>query len=191
MHLFPEYPVRTARLALRPLRPTDDEALWSYLSLEEVCRFVPFGPYDLGQVRERLANQYSRRDLTEEGQVLVLGLTVAPEDDVVGHVMLRWLSAAHRDGEIGWMLHPAACGHGYAQEAMGAVLQLAFDGLGLHRCIARIDERNAPSIAVAERLGMRREAHLVENLLVRGEWCGEVDYALLDREWRERAAHTG
>ena len=30
---------------------------------------------------------------------------------------------------------------------------------------------------------MRREAHLVENEWVKGEWCSELDYALLAEEW--------
>ena len=35
-----------------------------------------------------------------------------------------------------------------------------------------------------ERLGLRREAHLVENELVKGEWTDELVYALLEHEWR-------
>lgn len=31
---------------------------------------------------------------------------------------------------------------------------------------------------------MRQEAHLVENEYVKGEWQSELDYAILDREWR-------
>ena len=31
---------------------------------------------------------------------------------------------------------------------------------------------------------MRREAHLVENEWVKGEWQSELVYALLAREWR-------
>jgi RimJ/RimL family protein N-acetyltransferase len=36
-----------------------------------------------------------------------------------------------------------------------------------------------------ERLGMRREAHLVENELVKGEWQSELVFAILAREWRQ------
>jgi RimJ/RimL family protein N-acetyltransferase len=34
------------------------------------------------------------------------------------------------------------------------------------------------------RLGMRREAHLVQNCLVKGTWRSELVYAMLDREWK-------
>jgi RimJ/RimL family protein N-acetyltransferase len=38
-----------------------------------------------------------------------------------------------------------------------------------------------------ERLGMRREAHLIENEFVKGEWTDELDYANLEREWATRS----
>ena len=44
--------------------------------------------------------------------------------------------------------------------------------------------RNAASARVLERLGMRREAHFVENEWLKGEWTDELVYAMLDREWR-------
>jgi RimJ/RimL family protein N-acetyltransferase len=31
---------------------------------------------------------------------------------------------------------------------------------------------------------MRREALLIDNEWVKGEWQSELDYAMLDREWR-------
>ena len=65
---------------------------------------------------------------------------------------------------------------------------MGFQTLGLHRIVARCDARNDASARVMERLGMRREAHLVENEMVKGEWTDELVYALLDREWRAREA---
>jgi RimJ/RimL family protein N-acetyltransferase len=36
-----------------------------------------------------------------------------------------------------------------------------------------------------EALGMRREAHFVENEFVKKEWQSEVVYAILESEWRK------
>ena len=71
-------------------------------------------------------------------------------------------------------------------EMLGRVLDALgrpFDGLGLHRVVARVDARNGPSLRLCERLGMRREAVLRENEWFKGEWSDEVDYALLEQEW--------
>ena len=66
----------------------------------------------------------------------------------------------------------------------GRCIGAAFAELGLHRIIGRSDARNGPSLRLMERLGMRREAHLVENEFFKGEWSDEIDYAILAREWR-------
>jgi len=93
-------------------------------------------------------------------------------------------SEVHRSGEIGWILNPAFSGMGYATEAARALLGLAFEELGLHRVVARIDADNGPSIRVAKRLGMRQEAHLVRNEWFKGAWTDEIDFAMLEEEWK-------
>jgi RimJ/RimL family protein N-acetyltransferase len=184
MQLRPSYPVRSARLALRPLGEGDVEALVSYRSRPDVCRYVPFEPLDAPSVRERLAGVWARHELDAEGQALVLGVELAATGELVGDVMLQWVSEEHRSGELGYVLHPDRGGHGYATEAAHALLHLGFDDLGLHRVIARVDAANGASARVALRLGMRQEAHLVENEWFKGRWSDELDFAILDREWR-------
>lgn len=188
MELRPDYPVRTARLGLRPLGDLDTDDLLAYRSLEEVCRFVPFEPTDRVGIAERLATSWSRRAIEAEGEGLILGVELAETGRVIGDVMLFFASAEHRCGEVGWVFHPGHSGHGYATEAAHAVLHLAFDHLGLHRVTARVDARNASSLRLAERLGMRREAHLVENEWFKGAWSDEIVLALLEREWAARHA---
>ena len=75
-------------------------------------------------------------------------------------------------------------GRGYATEAARPLLAVAFDVLRLHRVIGRVEARNVGSARVLEKLGMRREAHFVENEFVKDEWQSELVYAILDREWR-------
>ena len=98
--------------------------------------------------------------------------------------MLIWLSDEHRTAEIGYVINPAYAGHGYATEAARALLAMAFGPLGLRRVVARVDARNPASAGVLRRLGMRQEAVLVENEWFKGAWSTELDFALLDREWR-------
>ncbi len=98
------------------------------------------------------------------------------------------MSSDHQSGEIGFIVSPAYQGHGLAMEA--AEVGLGFDGLRLHRMFGRCDGRNLSSARLMERLGMRREAHLVENEYVKGEWTDELIYAMLDREWQARRPLT-
>lgn len=183
MHLRPSYPVRTRRLLLRPMREADVDALVAYRSLPEVCRWVPFEPMTAEAVRDRVRGAWSRRSLDQPGQGLALGVEIAASGELAGDVDLFWVSGEHRSGEIGYVFNPRHAGHGYATEAAHAVLHLAFDALTLHRVIARVDADNRPSARVAQRLGMRQEAHLIENEWFKWHWSDELQFALLDREW--------
>ena len=59
--------------------------------------------------------------------------------------------------EIGWRLAAAHWGHGYATEAARAVLDHAWDAVGLDEAVSFTTAGNARSRAVMERLGMRRD----------------------------------
>jgi RimJ/RimL family protein N-acetyltransferase len=185
--LRPEFPVRTERLLIRPLTADDVDAMHAYRSIPEVCRYVPFEPMTKDDIAARIGRQYARRELTDEGEAFILGVEVAESGALAGDVMLAWSSREHATAEIGWMQHPEHSGRGYATEAAQAILRLAFDGIGLHRVMARLDERNDASARVCQRLGMRQEARLVENEWLKGEWTNELDFAILDREWRALA----
>jgi RimJ/RimL family protein N-acetyltransferase len=191
VRLSPHYPILTSRLRLRPLVAADTDDLLAYRSLEEVCRFVPFEPMTAHDVAEKLQAGWSRTTIDAEGQALHLGAELIATGQLIGDVMLAFQSAEHRSGEIGWVFHPGHSGHGYATEAAHAVLHLAFEQLGLHRVIARVDARNEASLRLGERLGMRREAHLISNEWFKGNWSDEIDFALLEDEWAGQHQQTG
>jgi RimJ/RimL family protein N-acetyltransferase len=180
------YPIRTSRLALRPLIPDDADDLVAYRSRPDVCRWVPFSPMDRADVLTRIVGVWADHQLTDEGQSLTLGIELADEPSrpiVIGDAVLFWHSREHASGEVGYVLNPDYGGHGYATEAARAMLDVAFGHLHLHRVTARVDARNHESQRLALRLGMRQEAHLVENEWFKGGWSDEIDFAILDREW--------
>lgn len=189
------YPVRTTRLHLRPLREDDVEDVVAYRGRSDVCRWVPFEPMSRSEVLDRIRSSLGQ--LAQEGQALTAGveLPAAEAPDVavdgqpdrrgivIGDVVLIWRSREHATGEIGYVFHPDYSGQGFATEAVRALLDIAFGTYGLHRVTARIDARNLASVRLAERVGMRQEAHLVENEWFKGAWSDEIDYAMLQREW--------
>ncbi|HLK44535.1 MAG TPA: GNAT family N-acetyltransferase [Acidimicrobiales bacterium] len=178
-------PLQTPRLRLRALVPDDAEAMAEYRSLPEVCRYVPFHPMTPDDVRDRITGAWSTGGWSSDGGVAILGVTLA-DDVVVGDVMLRLASLDDGVGELGYVMHPRLAGQGLGTEAAHGVLHLAFDQAGLRRMIARVDTENVASWALLERLGMRREAHLVENEWFKGRLTDEFDYAILRREWDDQ-----
>lgn len=176
--------LETERLVLRPLDEGDLEAAAVYRGDPEVCRFLPFPPQTADDIRARIGHILGSTSL-ERGVPVAI---VRREDgELIGDLVLFHLDAVNGSVEIGWVLRPDAAGHGYATEACRALLDAAFRIYGVRRIVARIAAENTASARLAERLGMRLEARLVENEWFKGQWGDELDYAILAREWQSPA----
>lgn len=106
-------------------------------------------PRSLEQTRE-LLDQYHQEFRVD----LHYRYAIWVHRSLVGEVLLIG-GGAPQERELGYWLHHSHCGLGYMTEAASCVIQAASDCLGVRRLRVRCDERNRPSIAVAQRLGAR------------------------------------
>ncbi len=169
----------------------DFDALLSIQSRADVARWLYWDARRPDEVRRSLEYKMRATRLAGDGDCVNLAVTRKDTGDLIGDCTICLRSREHRQGEIGFVFHPDHHGHGYATEVSRLLLELCFDDLDLHRVIGRLEARNAPSAGVLERIGMRREGHLVENEFVKGEWQSELLYAILQREWRAAAGADG
>ena len=170
----------TPRLRLEPLNDSHFDGLYRLNSDPVVMRYItgrPDTPEDTQSMIDRVKARWAEFGYSWWAFIR------QDTGDLIGNCLLVWTSAQHRQGEIGYILNPAHHGHGYAPEAARALLRLGFHHHGLHRIIGRLDARNTASARVLEKIGMRREAHLIDNEHVKGEWTSEMIYAMLDTEW--------
>jgi RimJ/RimL family protein N-acetyltransferase len=65
-------------------------------------------------------------------------------------------------------------------------LEIAFGWLQLHRVWASTDVENTPSQRVLEKLGLRREAHFVQNDFVKGRYRDTLVFAVTESEYWSR-----
>jgi RimJ/RimL family protein N-acetyltransferase len=185
MQLAPAYPVETERLRLRPFSRGDVDAVFAYRSRDDVSRFMLDGPMSREACAEAVQARIGQVAWEGDGDKILLAVERREDAVLIGEVVLILRNAESMQAEIGYILHPDHQGHGYATEAAGRLLELAF-AAGVHRTCARCHARNDASWRVMERLGMRREAHLREHVLVHGAWAEEFIYAILEDEWRLR-----
>lgn len=179
-----EWPARTTRLTIRPAVPSDADATWEFRRLPSVGRWMTSCSSDREEYRRRF----------EDPESLAKTLVIELDGTVIGDLMLAiedaWAQAEVTDqaqgvqAELGWCLSPEHEGHGYATEAVGELIRICFEALGLHRVTANCFADNAASWRLAERVHMRREQHTVRDSLHRsGEWLDGLGYALLADEW--------
>jgi RimJ/RimL family protein N-acetyltransferase len=177
---------QTERLLLRPYEEGDLPVFGAMHGRADVARYLMWEPRDEVAARDALTKNIARTGIDEDRDALCLAAFTRETGAFVGEFVLFMSSRPNRTGETGYIIDPAAAGHGYATEGCLAMLRIGFVQCGMHRIIGRIDARNAASARVLEKCGLRREAHFVRNELVKGEWCDEVVYAVLTDEWQAR-----
>lgn len=181
-------PLTTARLVVRTMTAADVDDVHAYRSRDDVCRYLPFEPRTRDEVADKVERNSKAIALGGDGDYWELAVErVEDPGRVIGDVFFTIRSVADAAGVIGWTLHPDCTGRGYMAEAAGAILDIAFGDIGLHRVSAVLDPRNERSAALCRRLGMREEAHFVEDLWFKGAWADSAFYAILDREWAARS----
>jgi ribosomal-protein-alanine N-acetyltransferase len=180
-------PRHTARLVLRELAPDDAPALHAFESDPDVTRYMSYEPRTFAEV-VRYVDDCRADARVEPRRVWELAVALSDDDHrrVVGRTGCR-VDDSGQEARIWYAFHPGYWNRGYASEAVLSLLGLLFDDLGVHRVVADIDPRNGGSAKLAERLGLRREAHFVEDVWIRGAWCDTWIYAMLRREWQARS----
>jgi RimJ/RimL family protein N-acetyltransferase len=172
----------TPRLLVRPFALADLEAFVAYRAHPDVERYQSWSDYTIERGRELIESMQQLRPGTP-GRWYQFALEDRETGVLVGDVAFVVKEEEPREGEVGFSLAPENQGKGYASEGLRAVLDYGFVTLQLHRVTATTDALNAPAAALLERVGMRREAHLHENVFFKGAWGSEFLYAILDREW--------
>jgi RimJ/RimL family protein N-acetyltransferase len=180
----------TERLIVRRFEEGDFDALLSIQSRPDLARWLYWEARSPTEVRRSL-EQKRTGELAADGDWVSVAVVRKDSGELIGDGSICLRSREHRQGEIGFIIHPDHQGCGFATEAARALLELCFDDLDLHRVIGRLEARNTASAGVLERIGMRREGHLVENEFVKDEWQSELVYAILQREWRAAQAGPG
>jgi [ribosomal protein S5]-alanine N-acetyltransferase len=145
--------LETPRLLLRPFRPADAKIVHSIYSDPVVMRYVATGPMADVAVTERLLEDYTAHQqrhgysfwaVIERSSGLLIGdsgLYRTPAGEV----------------ELGYTLGAAWWGRGYATEAAGTWLSVAFGELGINEVVALAEPANVASMRVLAKLGLVRD----------------------------------
>lgn len=172
--------LQTERLRLRRYRKDDVDNVLRLMGDPRVMRFFPelLDRHKASRVVDNALRSYEKLGYS------VLAVERLDNGAFVGQIgLLHWDDVDGReDVEVAYMLVPEAWGHGYATEAARGCRDWAFENLGSDRVVSFIAVNNAPSIAVAERNGMKRTKRLDENRLGQPIYV----YAIERKDWESR-----
>ena len=185
MHALPPLTTRllTTRLLVRPPRAADVGEIRRVLRVnhEHLKPWNPApppgeDPTTLTEVSKSVVRQ--RRDWKHgAGFVFMVATRVRPER-FIGKIALNGvMRGAMLGAYLGYWMTADEQSKGLATEAIGAVLDFAFNEAGLHRIQAAIMPRNARSLRVIEKLAFRREGYAERYLQIAGKWEDHILFA--------------
>lgn len=174
--------LRTERLTLRPITPTDADDILAYRSDTITNKYQGWIPETIEEVIDFINNKVSSTINIADSwfQFVIISST---DNLVIGDIGVHFIDEEGFQAEVGCTLRQDQQGKGYATESLGAVIDYLFQSLHKHRIVASIDPRNVSSIKMVERLHFRKEAHFKKSLLIKGEWVDDIVYAILGEEW--------
>ncbi|MGB7189899.1 MAG: GNAT family N-acetyltransferase [Acidobacteriaceae bacterium] len=142
--------METARLVLRPLLVSDEDALAEVYCDAETMRWYP-APYTREQLRDKMELQRGRY---ASGTGL-LGMVEKRTGKLIGDCGIVWQEVeATMEPEIGYHVHRGCWGQGFATEAAKAMIDHAFEELEVDHVISLIRPENLQSRRVAEKNGL-------------------------------------
>ncbi len=175
--------IETKRLILKALEIQDAEAMYAYRLSPAVFRYQSWWPKGEEEVRQFIEN-IQQTGFNVADSWFQLGIYLKASSELIGDLGLHFLPPDNRQMEIGYTIKPTQQRKGYASEALQAAFNYLFAELGKHRVIGSVDPANTASIALMEKMGMRKEAHFRESVWTAEGWADDLIYAVLDKEWK-------
>lgn len=176
--------LETERLILRDFVKEDWRRVWEYQSDPLYLRYNMWTQRTVEAAQEFVGWFL---DHQEQNPRIKYQLAVMLKSDnrLIGNCGIRMTKANALEADTGYELDPNYWGHGYATEAVHAIVDFGFEHFGVHRVSANCVADNVGSAHVLEKLGMQLEGRLRENQYFKGRWWDTLVYAVLDDEWQK------
>ena len=173
--------IETARLILRPFRPTDAQAVQALAgerAIADTTMNIPH-PYEDGMAEEWIAG---REVAYKEGTAVTLAMVLRDDGSLIGAIGLT-VDRRSNKGELGYWVGKPFWNRGYATEAASALVAFAFEELRLNRIHAKHFARNPSSGRVMEKVGMLVEGTARQDMMKWGKYEDSVSYGVLRDDW--------
>jgi len=175
--------LETERLILREFAKDDWSDVMAYQSDPLYLRYNDWTERKPEAVQEFI-EMFINHQQQEPRIKFQLAVVLKSRNQLIGNCGVRMDEVNAHEADIGYELDSTYWNHGYATEAVHAIVNFGFSHFGVHRIWASCIADNVGSAHVLEKLGMQLEGHLRENKYFKGRWWDTLIYAILVDEWR-------
>lgn len=172
--------IETERLVLRPYVLSDApraQKLGDDKAVAETT-FIPY-PYTLEKVESWIKSHSS---LIENGDAYPFAVILKNEMQLIGTMTIR-VDKTHNKGELAYWIGKNFWGKGFATEVSKKILEFGFYELNLNRIWAPVMSKNTASGKVMEKVGLRYEGTLKQDILRWNKYKDVDIYGLLKKDY--------
>ncbi|MDS9311530.1 GNAT family N-acetyltransferase [Streptococcus pseudopneumoniae] len=176
-----QYPiVETERLLLRPVTLNDAEAMFDYASDKDNTRYTFSTNQNVEETKNNIAQFYLANPLGR------WGIELKDNGKFIGTIDLHKIDPVLKKAAIGYIINKKYWNQGLTTEANRAVIELAFEKIGMNKLVALHDKANPASGKVMEKSGMRfshEEAYACMDQHEKGRIVTRVHYVLTKEDY--------
>jgi ribosomal-protein-alanine N-acetyltransferase len=176
--------LETERLQLRRFRQADLRAIFAWASDPQVTRYA-FWEHHRSLADTQWFIDFCAREYAEKG-IGPWAVCLKSSGELIGQCSFGVIDPPNFRVELAYFFSPRHWGHGFATEALSAVIGFGFGTIGLHRMEARCMTGNLASERVMQKLGMKYEGILRRHTVAKGQAHDLKVYSILKNEWADR-----
>lgn len=175
-------------VGLREVETGDAATLLALLSRDEIAQVIAPPPQSVSELQSRIeAARVERLD----GRGICFSVFPERRSEPVGLFRLRELERGFGSAEWEFVLAPEHWGGGLFFAAAPAVVDFAFDVLGVHRLEARAAVHNGRGNGALRKIGAVQEGVLRRSLQQELGWVDQALWTIIAEDWRQRMGRRG
>jgi [ribosomal protein S5]-alanine N-acetyltransferase len=155
-------------ICFKALDPKDAQVIHSYVSDEEVKRFIGWRLMRTLEETREFVEELIRRE--EAGTHLYASIVKKSSQTIIGTAMIFGFDKEANHAEIGYVLHKEHWSKGYGTEAVALISDFAFEILKLHKLHARVVSGNLGSARILEKNGFELEGRFRDYYFIEGNY---------------------
>lgn len=173
-------PFEGERVRLRAIAEEDFATFHRWWSDPETLTFQTTGPLML---RSREADEEMFRSWAKDtGNALGFSIERVEDGVLVGQCSLWGITPTERCATLGVIFGREFWNQGYGTEALGLLLDYAFNERNLHRVQLTVNANNPRGIRAYEKVGFKREGLAREAFFRDGAWQDNVSMGVLKKD---------
>ncbi len=183
--IFSKIPsLETERLVLRELKKSDVSDVYEYSANPKTSEYLLWEVHrSLEYTKEFVDYVISKY---KSGDYNDWALIYKTNNKMIGTCGFTKIDQENNVAEIGYVINPNYWNMGIATEAAEAVIDFAFNTMGMNRVEAKFMYGNDASLSVMKKLGMKFEGYHRDMLLVKGKYRTIGYAAILKSEYEKR-----